>query len=120
MIDGITVLHSYEVVTKTAFSWPGFWVGLIIGVVVSLLLSFILENELSDFLVRFCIYGVLFGGFLGVIGGHAICPKPVEYESRWEVIVNETVSMNEFYNRYEVVEQRGEIYVIREKEIEHD
>lgn len=37
----------------------------------------------------------------------------------YEVILDDSVSMNEFMEKYEVLEQRDKIYVIKEKEIEN-
>lgn len=34
----------------------------------------------------------------------------------YEVILDDSVSMNEFMNAYEVLEQRGQIYVVKEIE----
>lgn len=34
----------------------------------------------------------------------------------YEVILDDSVSINEFMNTYEVLEQRGQIYVVKEKE----
>lgn len=34
----------------------------------------------------------------------------------YECVIDESVSMTEFFDRYEIIEQRGEIYVIREKD----
>ncbi|MBR5503373.1 MAG: hypothetical protein IKV87_02855 [Methanobrevibacter sp.] len=32
----------------------------------------------------------------------------------YEVILEDSVSINEFLNRYEILDQRGQIYVIKE------
>ena len=34
----------------------------------------------------------------------------------YEVTVDDTVSFDDFYNKYEILEQRGKVYVITEKE----
>lgn len=115
MIDGITILNSFEVVSKTAFNWGGFCIGAIIGTVVAVALSLIDTYSISEYFFKLAIIGVFAGGLFGFLGGWTIYPKPVEYESQWEVTIDENVSMNEFYSKYEVVEQRGEIYVIKEK-----
>ena len=117
MIDGITVLNSFEVVSKTAFGWNAFCICAIIGAVIATIVSFIDTYSISEYFFKLAIAVVVIGGVFGLLGG-CVRSKPVEYESQWEVTIDETVSMNEFYSRYEVVEQRGEIYVIREKENE--
>ena len=36
--------------------------------------------------------------------------------TKYEVIIDDSVSMSEFMNTYEVLEQRGQIYVVKEIE----
>lgn len=36
---------------------------------------------------------------------------------RYEVLLNEKVNMEEFYSKYEIIEQRDKIWVIEDKEI---
>lgn len=121
MLDGITVLNSYEVVTKTAFSWQGFWVGLAVGVVSVVIGALIASADLDTFLHAVGIMGVICGVLSGLVFGFKIIPKPVEYTAEYEVTISDEVSMTDFHNRYDVIEQRNEIYVIREKEIDnHD
>lgn len=115
MLDGIAVLNSYEVVTKTAFSWQGFWIGVGIIAVVSLIGSLIACDDLEDFLVMFGVFSVIFGSLVGLFFGFGVMPKSIEYKPEYEVTISNEVSMNDFYNRYDIIEQRGEIYVIREK-----
>ena len=118
MLDGITVLNSYEVVTKTAFSWDGFWIGILIAALIALIGAFVVCDNSEDFLIMFAVVCIAFGLFLGSLFGKIITPKPIEYTAEYEVTVSDDVSMNDFYNRYDIIEQRGEIYVIREKEHE--
>lgn len=118
MLDGITILNSYEVVTKTAFSWQGFWIGVGIIAVVSLIGSLIACDDLEDFLVMFGVFTVIFGSLVGFLFGKGPMAKPIEYTPEYEVIISDEVSMNDFHNRYDIIEQRGDIYVIREKEHE--
>lgn len=56
-----------------------------------------------------------------LVGGacYAIRLEPTG-EYKYEVTVEESVSMTEFYERYDVIEQRGEIYVIEKKEKDND
>ena len=61
---------------------------------------------------------MIVGSLAGLFFGFALMPKPIEYTPEYEVTISDEVSMNDFYNRYNVIEQRGDIYVIREKEHE--
>lgn len=118
MLDGITILNSYEIVTKTAFSWQGFWFGASIVAVIALIAAILGSDNLAEFLFIFGVAGVIFGLVFGFVFGMRVMPKNIEYTPEYEVIVSDEVSMNNFYNRYDVIEQRGDIYVIREKEHE--
>ena len=115
MIDGITILNSYEVVSKTQFNWAAFLVGALIGLVISVVIGFFNSDNLSEFFLFFSILGVL-SASIGFIFGVDVSATPAEYKSQYEVTISDEVSMNDFYNRYEIIEQRGEIYVIKEKE----
>ena len=47
-MDGVTILNSFEVATKTIFSWPAFWAGVIITAILALIMSIIFAlNESS-------------------------------------------------------------------------
>ena len=37
-----------------------------------------------------------------------------KYETRYQVTVDNSVSMNEFQNKYEIIEVEGKIYTVRE------
>ena len=38
-----------------------------------------------------------------------------KYETRYQVTINDSVSMNEFQNKYEIIEVEGKIYTVRER-----
>lgn len=43
--------------------------------------------------------------------------KTLDYVEQ-KVIIEDTINMNEFFNHYELLDQDGEIYIVREKPIE--
>ena len=43
-----------------------------------------------------------------------LIPKD-KYETRYQVTVDNSVSMNEFQNKYEIIEVEGKIYTVRER-----
>lgn len=51
-----------------------------------------------------------------LIGAISLFIFEVPYYTSYEVILEDSVSMNEFLDRYEILNQRGQIYVIKEKE----
>lgn len=124
MIDGITVLNIY--VNKVEILnlgrvfgalWP-LYIAMGIFIIVNIIDWYI--YDLSEFI------GIIFTGLavLGVIGTFIyinIQPDKYFYDTienttRYEVIVNESVSMTEFYNNYKVIDQRGSIWTIEVKE----
>lgn len=38
-----------------------------------------------------------------------------KYETHYQVTVDNSVSMNEFQNKYEIIEVEGKIYTVRER-----
>jgi hypothetical protein len=61
------------------------------------------------------ISGVFFGGVVGFGDG-----IPTEHETHYKVIISDEVSMNEFLERYEIIEQEGKIYTVRERSEESE
>lgn len=117
-MTGVEILNQFEVVIDTAFSWKSFWIGLAIGAVVGLATAFVFgcsEGEWEAFAVGCAIFIPIIGLFCALLGGGVLAKEPVEYETRYEVSINEEVSMQEFMDRYEIVETRGSIYTVREK-----
>lgn len=103
MIDGVTVLNIIE---------GGISAGYLIAAFISLFLLIIsilitIEDDRFE--------GLIVGSIIGFISFTCLtifCPRPIEYE----VTVDETVSFVEFTENYEIVEQRGNIYIIKLKE----
>ena len=117
-MDGVNILNEFEVVTKTVFSWDSFWWGALLGVIIGLVAAIIFGLKEADWLAFFVGLGVfctIFALLIGLLGGSLLKPKPVEYETRYEVSIDENVSMQEFMNTYEIIETRGSIYTVREK-----
>lgn len=117
-MDGVSILNEFEVVTKTVFSWESFWYGVLIGVIFGLILAIVFEVQAEDwnvFLITFSLGSTIFGLVIGLLGGFILKPEPVEYETHYEVSINEEVNMQEFMEKYEIIETRGSIYTVREK-----
>ena len=64
------------------------------------------------------IAGVILGIIAGIIGGTRVAANalPVEYETQYKVTISDEVSMNDFLAKYEIVDQEGKIYIVREVE----
>lgn len=116
-MEGVEILNQFEVVSKEVFSWNNFGIGLIVGALIGLVLAVgfgISEQDWTAFFFALVLAVPLMSLFLGFLGG-ACFKKPVEYETHYEVTINEEVNMKEFMDKYEIIETRGSIYTVREK-----
>ena len=117
-MDGVTILNQFEVVTKTVFSWESFWWGALIGAIIGFFAAAIFglhEQDWFAFFVGVATFCTLSACLIGLLAGSRVNPEPVEYETHYEVSVNEEVNMQEFMDKYEIIETRGSIYTVREK-----
>ena len=116
-MDGVTILNQYEVVSATSFSWPSFWIVFVVIAIFVAIFAFASVSRDHDWKCALIICAVAIpigAGAFGLLAGKVVCPEPTEYETRYEVSVDDTVLMQEFYEKYEVIEQRGKIFVVRE------
>ena len=117
-MEGVTILNQFEVVAETTFNWSAFECGFLIGICMGLIIGIIFglsEWDWFAFLFMFLATGLAMGVLLGLLFGFVINPTPVDYETHYEVTINEEVSMTEFMDKYEVIETRGLIYTVKEK-----
>lgn len=112
MLDGMTLLDAgTKVVSYTwGWTWGGFMMGLlaILCIVISILCT------VHDF-----------GGYGAFIGG-TVCimlslfmfshAKPAKVIPTYMVLIDDSVPMTEFYDKYEILEVQGKIYTIIERE----
>ena len=114
---GVEILAVEQIATKYAFNW-GAW-ALTFGVILGfcLLVSvFCCIGSYIDWKIAISVglfVGVLFGGLFGLLPGFTT--KPIEFKDQYKVLISEEVSMVEFMEKYEIVEQEGRIYTIEEK-----
>lgn len=108
-MNGVIILNSYEILTNPS----SIFLYLVWGFVfttLALILSylFIVDNYSSTSTAIFAIVA----GALAVI---LFCNIPEKkYETRYQVTVDDSVSINEFQSKYEIIEVEGKIYTVRE------
>jgi hypothetical protein len=113
MIDGVTILAT-ETINKPA-PWVetlgyGFAVAMGCGFLLIVLFMFF---DL-DWLLNIGTSIFICAAGLGLITCLLVNSITVPDYTAYEVILDDSVSMNEFMNTYEVLEQRGQIYVVKE------
>lgn len=106
MIEGITILNQTEITEM------GLW-SLLVGV-----LAFIIVIFFIGAMAKFEAWSAVLGGVVGFIVLVSIFASSVEPTGRYryECTIDKSVSMTEVYEKYEVVEQRGDIWVLEDKE----
>lgn len=113
---GVEILATEKIVSETAFNWTDFWIffgmtfclGLLFGII------YFLTNNKGLGITISCL-GIVLGVVCGFSTGSANS-KPVAYKTQYKVTISDEVKMNEFYERYEVIDQEGKIYTVEERE----
>lgn len=116
-MTGIEILSSVQVVAESAFNWTTFWAtfGIIFGIFVIISIGeWLFDNCDWTIVPAFTILGLFAGGLLGAMGG-VIFEIPTAYETQYKVTISDEVTMTEFYEHYEIIDQEGKIFTVREK-----
>ncbi len=104
MLEGINVLSQSPIMTSLG------WVGLI--VIIGLVIAFIgVMKNAEEVMIISVVITVLFWIFFNII-------KVPTDNYTYKVTIDDNVSLNEFNQRYEIIEQDGLIYTIKLKEVE--
>lgn len=115
-----------QILNEIMFTEPPQWVEiivavgmgmLIIGAIVTFGVSSILES-IGAFAIGLII--AFTGAILSIIGmisEEKVEPLPTGI-TQYEVLIDESVNFQEVYDKYEVIERRGDIWVLQDKEIE--
>ena len=108
---GVTILGSEVVMTEHPLGVIFVIIGLIL-LVLSIIIGFVLkEKSIAPMLIFAAIGTVLsFGGM-----GWASINKVEDYV-KYDVLISEDVVFQEFYNKYEILEAKGQVYTVREIE----
>lgn len=109
-MNGVIILNNYEYLTNfdsiSLMSILCVW--FLAAAIVSLFI--LLKNKCNSW-KEFVI--LVIGGALSIICG-CLIPE-YKYETRYQVTVDNSVSMNEFQDKYEIIEVEGKIYTVRER-----
>ncbi len=120
-MDGVTILNEIEVVqvVNDTFNYTAAFITLIvtilIGAVVGFFIGRINYNEFMGAMIGALIGFALGTCVMAVVGSAFSYPPETKTTMRYEVTVDDSVSLTEFYEHYIVVEQHDEIFVVEEK-----
>lgn len=110
MMEGIEILSIGEIGINPVFNWSAAIIG---GILLGLFTAVVIGCQ-EDSISAFFFGLVLSAPFFGAICGFSI-EKYTDTVPTYKVIISDTVSLNEFYDRYEVLEQDGKIFTIMER-----
>lgn len=111
-MSGVEILSTTEVVVESVSNY--ILAGLIcVGVVILGTLLGYMADKLFGALL-----GVLFGAALGVLVVDLVMvltETPIAYTNEYKVTISDEVSLNDFMEKYEIIDQEGKIYTVRER-----
>ena len=115
-MSGVEILHSSEVLISGGFnegpSIITFCICVLMGFIIGTIISAI-DSEIEWMLAGTYI-GIILGLLLGALTS-GIRSTPEVYETHYKVLISDEVSMNEFLEEYEIIDQEGKIYTVKEK-----
>ena len=115
-MSGVEILAVEKVATNSGFNHKACIIAFFVSFVIVLIVSFIImfmESE-PELVTIGAMFGMVFGILIGILAGVA-CAEPTEYRDEYKVIVSDEVSMNDFFEKYEVIDCEGSIYTVIEK-----
>lgn len=117
-MPGVEILSSQPIYQIDHFWWF-ILLGAGLGFLVSLIAAIIdgVNFEFEWIHIAFVLISTIVGGFIGLIPAvvTGIKTDTIDY-IEYKVIVDDSVSMNEFLDKYEILDQEGKIYTVKERE----
>ena len=116
-MTGVEILTSSEVATQFAFNWTVFWIvgGITLGIVTIIGIHSYVSGECDFGIIPYLFFiGLVAGVMLGSLIGKVLS-KATEYTTEYKVTISDEVLITEFYEHYEVIDQDGKIFTVREK-----
>lgn len=108
---GIEILNSFQVPIGYAFNWVA--AGIMFGIF--LILGIWGFGPFRYRQWEILIISLFFGIVFAILGGTSF-QVPNEFETHYEVLLSDEITLTEFLEDYEIVGQEGKIYTIRERE----
>lgn len=117
-MNGVEILNETQVVAESAFNWITFWIlsGIIVGlfIIICIMFSIFYGLDLQGW-VAIMLAGIFLALVAGVMcgAGNSI---PTKYETHYQVTIDDSVSMTDFLEKYEIIDTEGKIITVRERD----
>ena len=109
MIEGIDILKKTRLYDFSTASWVSMIIFVLLGVTFLILFSMLYISNDSLFLVL---------GIISIICAFIVpilLIEPIDNKFEYKVIIDDSVSINELYDKYNIIEKEGKIYTIQDK-----
>lgn len=116
-VSGVEILAMEEVVVDSVFNWTALLIVFGIILAMYILIGFAISKKTDDW--KNLKIGIIVGSILGVFFGAAMgfaFEIPVEFDNEYKVIISDEVSMNDFFEKYEIIDTEGKIYTVVERD----
>ena len=122
IMDGVWVLninHGQQGGDIATYIGVGALIGCLIGILALLLIYFadrLFYNNFADFMkddIAGKILIIAVFALFGISCGAAV--RPITSETTYDVMIGDNVQFNEFTEQYEIIEQNGNIYTVKER-----
>lgn len=112
---GVEILNAKEVIVGYDANGTAIFVAAAVAFSLAVLLCICRYYADEGPIVIFigAIFGILIA-FVAALSAYAITRTPL-YETQYEVTVSDSVNVNEFTEKYEVIDTRGKIFTVREQ-----
>ncbi len=111
-MNGVEILSSTTIYNTVL---PEYWLGIGLGCavvfVINMAICFANDRIILGFI---CIALALVLGIVGSLGGTN--SKTDISHIEYKVTIDDSVSMNEFLDKYKILDQEGKIYTVKEKQ----
>lgn len=118
-MEGVEILATEQVAIAFGFDWVLFvFMTILLGITIGGIVWFLAEGgNFSNLATGICVSGALVIALAMAIAiaSDSKSGTPTEFETHYKVTISDEVSMNEFLGRYEIVDQDGKIFVVRER-----
>ena len=117
----MTILNTttVDIITGKAyyFSWSiGCWVGIILTIACVIAFALCVIEAIKEKDILMILLGILVLGLGATILFGAVLPHDITATvNQYEVTINKNITFKEIMDKYDFIEQRGDIYVLREK-----
>lgn len=112
-MEGITILNRTEIMEPTPLAVTTIIILMIIALISCI--AFFITNYIMSSITCPMILGIISISSLVIVLVISILSPRHLTGYKYEVTIDENVPMKEVYERYEIVEQRGDIWVLRDK-----